>query len=267
MDKKSIVDNILGYPGRIYGSKGQYSWDHKSHLVVFNANICTSEGKVWHGDFDVTVEEEKLMELAKALKETVYVLYEQDARFENEKNPKLDQAVYAVNADGTDNYNKEYFERSENGRLYAVPYPEPTAEEKEESRRNYLENDYCREDMYEITDFLIPWSQIKRLSKKSSPLHKFWESVGAHFKVDAKTEEGQDFLYRVRISTKDSEILKKAMTAWVEKYYDFLSEYRKNKEVDWAMFMNGPSSFLHDPEWMKPGYVYQKKAEPEAKDS
>jgi hypothetical protein len=40
--------------------------------------------------------ESKVVALAEALGEKLYVLREHDARFENEANPKLDKAVYVT---------------------------------------------------------------------------------------------------------------------------------------------------------------------------
>jgi hypothetical protein len=51
-------------------------------------------GKIWHGDIDITLSSSKLEELAKALNQTVYVLYEMDARFNNETAPRFDNAVW-----------------------------------------------------------------------------------------------------------------------------------------------------------------------------
>jgi hypothetical protein len=89
-----LVNNVLGMCGRMLsGSKSGYDKAHPGNVVVFNANVCTKKlGKIWFGDIDVTRDEAKLKELAGKLGEPVYVLYEQDARFENETNPKFDMA-------------------------------------------------------------------------------------------------------------------------------------------------------------------------------
>ena len=69
----------------ISGSKSGYMERYPKHEVIFNANIVIgSRGKVWYGDLDLTLDTEKLQEIACALKETLYVLREMDARFENE---------------------------------------------------------------------------------------------------------------------------------------------------------------------------------------
>ena len=70
------------------GSKSFYREQYPDHEVYFNANIVTeSRGKCWYGDIDVTTDLEKLKEIATILKESLYVLREMDARFENKDQP------------------------------------------------------------------------------------------------------------------------------------------------------------------------------------
>lgn len=265
---KSIVEKLFGPSGIIFGSKGQYSWDNKNHLVLFNANICTkSLGKIWYGDFDITIDEDKLIKAAKALKERVYVLYESDARFDHEKEPKFEHAVFSVDEKGNDLWNDEYYHRDDKGRLYHKEPEAPTAEEEEEKRLRYVASDFCKQDKYEETNIKIPWSKIKRLSAEKSPLHKFWGEVTELFNVpkDVIEEEDnktQEFFRRIMISATDHEMLKNSLKAWVEKYHDFLSEYRKEQEVSWGIFLSGPDYMLYTPEWMKTGVFYLKKEKP-----
>ena len=92
----------LGFPGRmISASKSGYVKNFPDNLVIFNANVCTDEGKIWWGDIDVNKSKEELISLAKELRKTVYVLFEMDGRFENEKDPKINRAPVKFLADGT----------------------------------------------------------------------------------------------------------------------------------------------------------------------
>ena len=97
MDQYTIAAEILGSPGRmVSASKVDYSRENPNNTVVFNSNVCTKEGKIWYGDIDVTKDAGKLVELADALDEHIYVIREMDGRFENEAKPKLDTAVYTT---------------------------------------------------------------------------------------------------------------------------------------------------------------------------
>ncbi len=88
------LTEILGPIGRmISGSKSGYCQRNPDNLVVFNANVCTDTGKVWFGDLDITKDADKLKEAAEAMNCRLYVLYEGDARFNNEAKPLLEKAV------------------------------------------------------------------------------------------------------------------------------------------------------------------------------
>jgi hypothetical protein len=66
----------------------------KGHICVFNANICTkTKGKIWFGDLDLTADVEKLKGLATKEGETIFILREKDARFQNETKPLFENAV------------------------------------------------------------------------------------------------------------------------------------------------------------------------------
>lgn len=92
----------LGWPGRmISASKSGYRDQYPDNLSIFNANVCTDEGKIWWGDIDVTISKDDLTNLAVELGKTIYVLYEMDGRFENEDNPKISEAVVKFFPDGT----------------------------------------------------------------------------------------------------------------------------------------------------------------------
>jgi len=101
MANEETAVKVLGYPGRmISGSKGSYIKNNPDNLAVFNANICTIDGKIWYGDLDITKDIGKLKELAKKTILDIFVLREMDARFENENNPKISAAVMRVTPEG-----------------------------------------------------------------------------------------------------------------------------------------------------------------------
>jgi hypothetical protein len=115
---------VLGWPGRmISASKSGYRRAHPDNAAIFNANVCLAAGKIWHGDLDLTLDEQQLLDLAARVGQTTYVLYEQDGRFENECEPLLDQAVYRAFPDGQTCFDQRRFLRDEQRALRHVPPP------------------------------------------------------------------------------------------------------------------------------------------------
>jgi hypothetical protein len=94
--------SILGHNGKMVSlSKSDYREKHPKNFVIFNSNIVCIEGKVWYGDIDLTLSADLLREIAILSEELIYVLYEMDARFENEKSPKLERAAVIFYPDGS----------------------------------------------------------------------------------------------------------------------------------------------------------------------
>lgn len=90
------VYRILGKQGRLIDlSKSDYTISHKDGRPIFNANVVVGMAKVWFGDLDLAVKQDRdrLQELADSAGDTVYVLYEMDGRFEHEDSPLIDKAV------------------------------------------------------------------------------------------------------------------------------------------------------------------------------
>jgi LmbE family N-acetylglucosaminyl deacetylase len=72
---------LVGLPnGRMISwSKSNYRKNHPDHFAVFNGTIADVSGAgLWWGDLDLTVDEERLVQLAAALETTLYVFYEGD---------------------------------------------------------------------------------------------------------------------------------------------------------------------------------------------
>lgn len=87
----------------IAGSKTRYRKIYTDHLIMFNANIVTDDGKIWYGDLNINIDEEKLKKVAKESKKDLYILYEMDARFEHEKDSVevlKSKAIVIFNKDG-----------------------------------------------------------------------------------------------------------------------------------------------------------------------
>ena len=102
MEAHEVLHQYLGSNGKMISySKSTYREKYADHLVIFNANLCTKNKKIWYGDLDITLEKSNLSTVAVALGMDLYVLRELDGRFENEADPKTDQYVIAFKADGT----------------------------------------------------------------------------------------------------------------------------------------------------------------------
>jgi hypothetical protein len=113
-----VTKDILGYPGKmISSSKSFYRKNFPDHLVVFNANIFIGKIKIWYGDIDVTLSLDKLKEISSIIGEKIYLLSEMDGRFENEKKPRLENAVITIKPDGDFSLHKVFNEMVKNGEL------------------------------------------------------------------------------------------------------------------------------------------------------
>jgi hypothetical protein len=90
----------LNFGRMLSGSKSRYKEANPHNEVYFNANVFTSEGKLWWGDLDITIDAEKLQNIAEAMETKLYVLREMDGRFENEDISEIQimqKAVFATN--------------------------------------------------------------------------------------------------------------------------------------------------------------------------
>ena len=77
----------------IGGSKTGYCTEYPDDLIVFNANVLIPDyGKVWYGDLNLTQDYILLKSIAESLDTTLYVLWEMDGRFGEEKKP-IDELI------------------------------------------------------------------------------------------------------------------------------------------------------------------------------
>ena len=122
---EAALTATLGPSGRMISwSKSGYSDAHPDHLAVFNANVALSPAvKVWHGDLDLTVDEPLLLDLARRTGRIVYVLYERDGRFQNERQPLVADAIFSATPSGHSRVQYQWFERAQDGSLRHRPRP------------------------------------------------------------------------------------------------------------------------------------------------
>ena len=123
---QSAILATLGPSGCLMSmSKSGYHDAHPTNVAVFNANVSLVGGKVWWGDFDLTLDEAQLVQLASATGEVVFLLYESDGRFEYEAAPLLERAIYSVTPSGHTRFDHVSVERRADGNLYRRPRPRP----------------------------------------------------------------------------------------------------------------------------------------------
>ena len=98
---KKLTNALLGPAGRmICASKTGYHKLYPNNVAIFNANLVTKIGKkykkFWYGDLDLTVDLHNLLVISKEAKKEIYVLYEMDARFDNEDKPNIDNYIMKI---------------------------------------------------------------------------------------------------------------------------------------------------------------------------
>jgi len=69
------------FDSRRPGSKSYYLNKRPDELVVFKANVCTANKKIWYGDINLTEDIGCILTVARHYKEDIYVLNETDARW------------------------------------------------------------------------------------------------------------------------------------------------------------------------------------------
>ncbi len=105
MDSNKIFTiNQLPIGRMMSGSKNGYRLKYPKNFAMFNANIITEkEGKIWFGDLDIDMDNSKLIEVSKLLKENLYILNEMDCRFDQEEQPiniLMKRAIVIIKQDG-----------------------------------------------------------------------------------------------------------------------------------------------------------------------
>lgn len=103
MDISQLIIDNLAPMGRMISSMKK---EPKGHICIWNGNIIVEEKgsmgikkyrKVWFGDIDLTKDSKKLQKCAKEIGKPLYILRERDGRFDNETNPKIENAVAIIN--------------------------------------------------------------------------------------------------------------------------------------------------------------------------
>jgi len=240
MDFKEIAQDVLGFQGKMLsGSKSRYTNRHEDHLVVFNANVCVEDEKIWQGDIDITLEEDSLIELAQRLGENVYVLYEMDGRFENEDFPKLKEYVYMTDGDGfiiKKSLDKFGYKRSGGDDIKYSPVMEWNGKT--------------------ITDKIkLPFiHEFMTDSEDKDPLIKFYDWV-----CDQLGGRPKDMFMdpsKIILCDSSEKELSFVIKMWASKYKS-IPKHKLESTVSFHMLDIGPSLFFKDqPSWANSTYVY-----------
>ena len=247
---QAIAREYLGMPGKMVGaSKSIYTYDNPSNIVIFNANLATKDdGKFWYGDIDLTLSMDTVIDIAKDIGKDVYVLYEMDARFENEENPKLDKAVLVVSPEGKLKWSESMdriVTKSEN--RYVLDLLDEK-EDKDQSPKQVL-----NKDDYEEID-LPPLSKIKA-TLKEDPLTSF-----QLYFVDKFGREKAEDVYRNLYVTKSyMDGLEEKVEKWAKKKLKGYHRVKIEQSVSWYMLDMSPNNFQSEQDWENPNKGYVKK--------
>lgn len=274
MDKQVIAKEALGMPGRMISySKGQYNHDHPRNLTVFNGNVCTKNEKIWWGDLDITEDEENFNELSKKLGETIYILYECDARFDNEEKPLLEKAVAKFDNGIIDlGQRGENFDR-EDGKLLEkrveqeayVPKPKP---EWEKDETKYPQNEFHVLGQ-------IPWTDIEALQegphyyendelsenerKMQNPLNHFFTWANDQIqKFNVEKDEKVDLYLRSQDEDRLTEVIRNFL---INRMSMEEGSYRLKKEIGSLTFVM-PNQFYDSqkgPKWTTDDIAYLRR--------
>jgi hypothetical protein len=235
------AESIIGYCGKmISGSKSTYRFYNPEHLVVFNANVVDAETgeNLWYGDLDLTLESDKIKELAKKLGKTIVVLYEMDGRFDNALKPKIENAV--LRTDG---------KTIAIGEKYTAYYEVRDSQFKAKGTF-YKESQFPKAVKVNLLEF-------ESNDPKVSPLFKLMEYVAHKAKKQPKGTliDGAAIIMR----TEDLEVLRWLTKNWLRKYHikDKDDTFRTDKAYGWEMAFSEPREFGNDePNWAKASTVY-----------
>lgn len=121
-EAEALARWFLGPTGRLLAySKTEYGELFPTNVFVPNGNLFTDEAKIWFGDLDLTLDEDGVIEIARRLGSTIYVLHEHDGRFAGrDLEPELYAAVFVARADGSVELGTRVG-RDEHGLLRIVP--------------------------------------------------------------------------------------------------------------------------------------------------
>lgn len=242
---------IMGPVGKVIAaSKSIYHYDNPSNVVLYNANIFTKEdGKIWYGDLDATRDYDKLQNLALSTNKTLYVVHENDGRFDKEMIVNLDQdSVLSVTEKefkvipGNKSY---YVEGGIPKRLtdeeYDAKYP-PAPREK----TFYVQEDFEKVEIPDITTI--------KVRKGISPLSDFQKHL---IKMYGR-EKAQEIYSSLYVTKEYHDELQEKVHEAVKLAHPYLHPVKIEQTVAMEM-LNGPLAFMDTPDWADKDSGYTRK--------
>lgn len=267
----SILDRVFGsIIGRESVKDQEREWSKFSSDPEM---YCHALEKVWYGDLDLTLEEDKLIILSRLLDASVFLVREMDGRFDNERVPNLKESICQINPYAATEFNTRYYERNGHNQLIHKSLPTPSDEEIKKQKLK-IQKSYKKKD-FEIVDLKLysleddfegdkneydDWNYFEvsrffdNVSKDVTPYHNYINFLKDHLQFDVNKD------YQLYYITKeDSEALKELFKYWLKVYEPFSSDYRIEQTVAWTSFDIGPNYFQETPSWAQEGRLYRKK--------
>lgn len=244
------AEKIIGFMGRmIGGSKSIYRYDNPDNLVIFNANIATKEdGKIWHGDLDLTKDHSKLMELVEKIG-LFYIFYESDLRFGKEENPDFSLASCSYDKDGFKEISMYgIIVKDENG----VPKMS-----KEDPKEELIETtvSHFEDKQHEFEEIEIPDISKFKVKKGVSVWGTFQEEF---IKIHGK-EKAQEVYLSLFLTKEDCNKIDELNEKTIKKTMPYLHPVKIQQGVSMDSFSYGCCEFQINPTWAKSGIGYVRK--------
>lgn len=242
-------ETILGPMGRMVGgSKSIYRYDHPKNVVVFNANIATkTNGKIWYGDLDLTIDHKKLIELQKKIGD-FYIFYESDLRFGKELE-KIDfsKAICAYTKDKIifSEVHKEYFLLKKDG----TPVEKKQPKTKIDTSPSEYEN---KKELFK--EIKIP--NVKTFKPKAR--QSVWEIFHKELIDMYGKEKAQKIFNKLFLTKEDFDFLGSLSRKMLKK---ILHPAKIESTIGMDDLCNGCHHFDKKVSWAKPGVGYVKKDE------
>lgn len=276
---KELALKILGREGKIISaSKSLYRNLLPLHVSIFNANVILGEEKVWHGDLDLTTEEEKLKQLSDEAGKPVYVVSEFKGRFENENSPILDDYIYKY-FDGISKY-PNHFKRfsytpppapvQENRLVNShvadtwnftlqITEPEPSQEEitkrVQEAKAHFKERNFTKiayPDDAPLFSFFL-----ENCTYDISPYMNFQKWLKNSLNIELKFDDKPTEIY---LPDRDYEDLLMAQEAWMKVLCpDFSMRSQDLRYLGPTCFWGAPKGYSAQPDWVEEEHLYVRK--------